>query len=727
MTLTDNKFWDKKGETETPTPTTTPTPTPTTTPGSCPENCVCLDKETAYRKGLEKLCGGKETICGKTSEGEPMYCWQGYECPKSCACLTEREAESEGLKLCNDEEVICGESNGFLKFCFMEETGCPEDCECMTMEEADRLGYKLCNDQMVFCGEKDGQSMYCFEKPVVASPCPPDCECMTEEKAKRIFNCPERCSDVVCDYESTTLTTAPAPMYCYRETCDVTSPCPFGCRCMTEEEAGENGYNIRCSDEPCDEKGEKYCYRKVYQCPEGCTCLSKDEGYEKGLVFCTDAAGNLVRCGIIDAEHGIYKYCFRKPVEKCHYDEYRQICTGYCPDSTKCTMTTDYEICLEDCKKRFEECLDAQSEECRKVYEECLTLCKPRCECAGYVCPEGCRCLDDNEVKEYEEEGLDLERCADKPCGDGKYCYRVVKDCYFDYAKQECVGSCEEGVCHLNTIVRDPNTGEVVYAECSCKPMGVCGEGCECMAREEAYRVFRNPVLCSAQPCEREIAPFASTAAVSYINKYCFREGVVESCYYDREKQECMGGCEEGECKMFRDAYGNPYCRCVSKLKPVGDATVERVLPNNAQPLTCIPVKLIVKPKEGVTGLIITETYPAEFEYKWASVEPDKAEDNTLKWLLKDKNGLKEQEIEYKLCLPRDAMGDYYFKGIWETEDNAGEIVGDEVLKVVPLFTDWPPCPVTDQMLLSFVSQWSEGELSDLELLQVIEVWSKGC
>jgi hypothetical protein len=89
--------------------------------------------------------------------------------------------------------------------------------------------------------------------------------------------------------------------------------------------------------------------------------------------------------------------------------------------------------------------------------------------------------------------------------------------------------------------------------------------------------------------------------------------------------------------------------------------------------------------------------------------------------------GLKEQEIEYKLCLPRDALGDYYVKGLWETEDNAGEIMGDDMLKVLSQYSDWPPCPVTDTMLLSFVSQWAEGELTDLQMLQVIEIWANGC
>lgn len=47
------------------------------------------------------------------------------------------------------------------------------------------------------------------------------------------------------------------------------------------------------------------------KCPPGCECLSKDEGYEKGLDFSRDEKGDPIICEVIDAEKGIYKYCFR--------------------------------------------------------------------------------------------------------------------------------------------------------------------------------------------------------------------------------------------------------------------------------------------------------------------------------------------------------------------------------------------------------------------------------
>jgi len=46
------------------------------------------------------------------------------------------------------------------------------------------------------------------------------------------------------------------------------------------------------------------------QCPADCQCLTKEEGYIKGLEFCLDDNGDPIVCEVIDAEQGIYRYCF---------------------------------------------------------------------------------------------------------------------------------------------------------------------------------------------------------------------------------------------------------------------------------------------------------------------------------------------------------------------------------------------------------------------------------
>jgi hypothetical protein len=47
------------------------------------------------------------------------------------------------------------------------------------------------------------------------------------------------------------------------------------------------------------------------QCQAGCQCLTKEEGYARGLEFCLDDNGAPIICEVIDAEQGIYKYCFK--------------------------------------------------------------------------------------------------------------------------------------------------------------------------------------------------------------------------------------------------------------------------------------------------------------------------------------------------------------------------------------------------------------------------------
>lgn len=687
----------------------------------CPEGCACLDKATAEKYGLSKLCSDKP--CGETTKGELKYCFKTYTCPDNCYCLTEEEAKEKFTcpTLCGD--AICGYDEKTPKYCFRDNctvsVAYPFGCECLTDEEAKEKGYtEPCGDYE--CGLiGDNVVKHCYKKPYE---CPEGCKCLTDEEVRKYLAegyVVEKCGEEKCSEKG----------MCYK----ISSPtCPAGCECLSDEEVKKyesSGIKLeRCTSQPCGDG--KYCYRKVEEiCPAGCECLSKEEGYAKGMEFCQDSAGNLIRCGVIDAEHGVYKYCFRE-AEKCHFDREKSVCSGYC-ESGECGFSADYQLCVEDCKMKYEECLkgDVPEEECKKVYEECWSGCNPSCECKPITCPAGCECLNEETVKKYQSAGYTVERCAAESCIAGNYCYRVTpQKCHFDYEKEQCVGGCEVGQCNLNTIVRDPKTGKVVYGECACKPVNVCPAGCECMPKEKAEEAFSNPQACNPNPCAVEKVKDERTGEEWEVYSYCFKEGE-QVCHYDRESGKCVGGCERGECTLLKDSYGNPFCSCLTKITQtvLETSVVERALPPEASPLTCIPVKLYVKPASGVTGMIITENYPPQFRFASPSIAPSSYGNGTAKWLLMDKNGLKEQEIEYKLCLPRNAAGEYYFNGIWETDTNAGTIVGDTSIKVMPSRTNWPPCPVTDSMLLNYITQWSEGKLSDLELLQVVEVWDKGC
>lgn len=727
----------------------------------CPEGCECLTKDEAVREGYNKLCS--DTVCGyaqsSTGEVTKKYCWkrEPVECPEGCECLLPADAESRGYTLCGDQKIYCGEFlYGGAMYCYKppQYYQCPESCECLTEEGAKEkfLCPEKCSGEI--CGYEgvttSSNPKYCFRETCNATVlCPPECECMTEDVAKekgytercgteecgvvgdekkeycfkKVYMCPEGC-ECLSDDEVKKYAEAGVKLercgsekcedgnYCWKKVAE----CPEGCECLNDEEVKEyyaKGVKLeRCSEEPCE---DGYCYRKAeVECPQGCQCLNKEEGYKLGLDFCTDSNGMLLRCGTAGEE---YLYCFRKPEERCHFEANR--CVGYCEDG-RCTFGADYMLCMEECKLKFEECLKENiEEECKKVFEECSAECKPYCECQPYPCPPGCLCLSDEEVKKYESSGATVERCSERTCKAGNYCYSIkTGECEYDYSKGECVGSCKEGECQLNTIYRDATTGEVVYAECRCKPVNACPEGCECLTKEDAVEKFAKPMLCSPNPCGMEGEYYT----------YCFREGG-DVCRYDREQQRCVGGCEMGECTLVKDSYGNPFCRCLTKaIQGIAATTVvERVVPDTAPAVSCIPVRLIVVPAPGVTGLIITETYPAEFEFRYSSIEPASMGNNTVKWLLIDEDGVGRQEILYKLCIPRGAAGDYYFRGIWETEGNAGVITGDDHVSVIMVRANWPPCPVDDQTLLNFVGKWSKGKLSDLEFLQVVEVWKKGC
>ena len=689
-------------------------------PQICPRGCYCLTEEEAkekfrdYTRCTEEPCGYELVREGKEVKRIPKYCFRPTQkCPSGCNCLPEEFAKEMGLELCMGERIKCDEN----RYCFKIREEChydPQRQRCI----GDCPSGEVCRE----IPSAVSREIICKCVPI----CPEDCKCLSEEEVKKYKEEGlelERCKAEPCGYTETQ-----EPKYCFR----VMPPCPRGCYCLTEEEAKERnlrpckGERIRCGE-------DKYCFEvrePQGKCPKGCECLSKDEGYELGMDFCM-RDGSPIICEIIDAEHGIYKYCF-KMKEECHYDPERQRCIGDCPPGTVCTGRPSAR-CLEECKLKFEECLEEfPEEECEKTMEECRMNCPLECECVRpEICPEDCKCLSEEEVKKYKEEGLELERCKAEPCGytetqEPKYCFRrPVEKCHFDYKRNTCVGICPEGeICHLNTIRRDPETGEVLYGECTCKAMEEkCPEKCECLTREEAVEKFKHPALCKREPCGREMS-YLVAAPTQYKLKYCFREASVEECRYDPEKRECIGGCAgKGVCTKFEDAYGRYFCKCIS-ISEEEAVTVFRILPEYVEPFSCFPVRLIVRPKPGISGIIITEEFSKDLRYAGSKPSPDRREENKIKWLLRAKEGVKEQEIVYKLCVPATTAREYYFSGGWKIEGTSGRTEGDESIGILPSQENWPPCPVSDEELLKYVESWSRGELDDLSLLQVIESWA---
>jgi hypothetical protein len=50
----------------------------------------------------------------------------------------------------------------------------------------------------------------------------------------------------------------------------------------------------------------------VEECPEQCVCLAKSVGEETSQDYCRDKDGNFIKCEVIDAAQGEYKYCFQQ-------------------------------------------------------------------------------------------------------------------------------------------------------------------------------------------------------------------------------------------------------------------------------------------------------------------------------------------------------------------------------------------------------------------------------
>jgi hypothetical protein len=145
---------------------------------------------------------------------------------------------------------------------------CSDDCVCLTEAEAKKLSYTLCQGEKKLCGYDQYQNpLYCYEKPVVTPTptpaCSDDCVCLTEAEAKKLGYSLCQGEKKLCGYDQ-----YQNPLYCYEK------PTP------------------------------------VEKCPSGCECLSKVEGYGKGRELCQDNKGGEVVCEVIDAEQGLYKYCF---------------------------------------------------------------------------------------------------------------------------------------------------------------------------------------------------------------------------------------------------------------------------------------------------------------------------------------------------------------------------------------------------------------------------------
>jgi hypothetical protein len=343
--------------------------------------------------------------------------------------------------------------------------------------------------------------------------------------------------------------------------------CPYGCYCMTKEEAGKRNYTTLCEDKICgydDRQNPRYCWKPgtQAQCPQGCVCLRKEDAYKRygqNAQLCQDAP-----CGYDQSQNPLYCWkpttttqpecpqgcvCLSKDAATERYGNNAVTCTdqpcGYDQNKNplfcwKPTTTTQIEcpqgcVCLrkEDAYKRYGQnaqlCQDAP---CDYSGQTPLFCWKPTITVTPIepVCPQGCYCLSQSDAK---NKGYTVV-CSDQPCGNDQagnsmYCFRppatttptptqiqCPQGCYClsqsDAKNKGYTDVCSNQSCGSDQYnnpmycFRPPATGATTA------PL-ICPTGCTCITEAEARKKGYN-TKCQDSPCGYD----------QYQNaKYCFR------------------------------------------------------------------------------------------------------------------------------------------------------------------------------------------------------------
>jgi len=103
------------------------------------------------------------------------------ECPEGTICMTPEQASQGNYIRVSDE--ICGYECLMIRpgplvrpgpphiekvpmYCYREVFECPETCQCLPQSEAEKNGMVPCGglSELKFCGYKDGEEMYCYQR-----------------------------------------------------------------------------------------------------------------------------------------------------------------------------------------------------------------------------------------------------------------------------------------------------------------------------------------------------------------------------------------------------------------------------------------------------------------------------------------------------------------------------------------------------------------------------------
>jgi hypothetical protein len=313
--------------------------------------------------------------------------------------------------------------------------------------------------------------------------------------------------------------------------------CPQGCRCLTKEEAVEEGLTAWCGGEvkicAYDEQQRplRYCFEEPTEqvrCPDGCQCLTMAEGRGKNLPLCPEETRP---CGT-DTD-GNDMYCYK-------------VTTEGCPQGCGCLALTPAEA--EE--QGLEQCLDVS---CGTDASGKAMYCYRK---TGQVqCPQGCDCLA---LTSVEAEKRGLEQCLDVSCGTdatGKamYCYRKT-------SQVQCPQDCD---CLAMTPAEAEKQGleQCLDVSCGTDAAGVmmycyrqtsedeCPRGCSCLTEREA----RDP---AQSLCGGKYIPCGYTPGGP--QKWCYETAVPTRIAIEPSQASNLVGTEHTVTVTVYDKYGNP-------------------------------------------------------------------------------------------------------------------------------------------------------------------------
>ncbi len=158
-------------------------------------------------------------------------------------------------------------------------------------------------------------------------------------------------------------------------------------------------------------------------------------------------------------------------------------------------------------------------------------------------------------------------------------------------------------------------------------------------------------------------------------------------------------------------------------------ARIVRVLPQAVYPNGWATFVMLVFPNKSFPGIILRETIPEGLDYTETAFVRPSAEGTTplyqgknFKMVVRKREGIPISSVSYTIRvgdLAPDTM--LTIDGNWSVEGEDGITMGDKNVRVGGFRI--PGCPMTDQELLGFITKWAREEITNNQILQVIERW----